>query len=401
MMRLRPIRRRINREGPTGWSLTLGPRMSPGPRSARRRSRRQNESATLPRRPRQTSSSQRPTRAPRSLGVAAPLPQRASWRVAASILQNPTEQRRALQSLEDARFAASSQGPRKARRRTLERLAAAASFELFPPTIEKIRHLAAALRASGYKSARNYLSEYRTDGERLGFKLGVRAERELSDILRAVSRGTGPTRQSRAARPEEAIHIPSAWFRSQVLVACWWLLRELEARSVKVTDVTLGTKCRSATLRLPCSKTDTRGVGVERTLLCSCKVSPSEYARTLCPAHACKALLRRARNLRSEFLFSDEAGNPWGARCFGRAVGSHLGPVARREVGWSWGGHSCRRGGAQFLARTGASLATIQWMGRWGSDAVLRYLQEGAQQDESIAMAAIANLSVHVTPRSQ
>ena len=43
-------------------------------------------------------------------------------------------------------------------------------------------------------------------------------------------------------------------------------------------------------------------------------------------------------------------------------------------------GHFLRRSGAKALARLGVPLAKIQWLGRWGSSAVLAYVEEAAEE---------------------
>ena len=43
-------------------------------------------------------------------------------------------------------------------------------------------------------------------------------------------------------------------------------------------------------------------------------------------------------------------------------------------------GHFMRRSGAKDLARRGFPLARIQWLGRWGSAAVLTYVEEAAEE---------------------
>ena len=43
-------------------------------------------------------------------------------------------------------------------------------------------------------------------------------------------------------------------------------------------------------------------------------------------------------------------------------------------------GHFMRRSGAKAWARSGFSLATVQWLGRWGSSAVMLYVEEAAEE---------------------
>ena len=47
--------------------------------------------------------------------------------------------------------------------------------------------------------------------------------------------------------------------------------------------------------------------------------------------------------------------------------------------------HTCRVSGAQFLTRLGYSLEAVQLIGRWGSDAIKRYIQEAPLQLQHVA----------------
>ena len=58
-----------------------------------------------------------------------------------------------------------------------------------------------------------------------------------------------------------------------------------------------------------------------------------------------------------------------------------------------WGGHSCRRGGAQFYHRMGIHLSVIKYMGRWGSNAVLRYIEEVEVVPEELAPRVVRRLA--------
>ena len=111
----------------------------------------------------------------------------------------------------------------------------------------------------------------------------------------------------------------------------------------------------------------------------------------ICPAHA---VASQARWLKSAFperfaggwpdldlpLFPDERGQA----CTKQAVTATIQHAARLlgleahgpagEVRWT--GHSLRVTGAQGLARAGFDVWAIQLLGRWGSDAVLRYTRE-------------------------
>ena len=50
-------------------------------------------------------------------------------------------------------------------------------------------------------------------------------------------------------------------------------------------------------------------------------------------------------------------------------------PVNSDNGAKAWGGHAARRGGAQFLARSGVEVWRIQALARHSSDAILLYIE--------------------------
>ena len=84
----------------------------------------------------------------------------------------------------------------------------------------------------------------------------------------------------------------------------------------------------------------------------------------------------------SDLLFPDTFGRPCRpdavASCWNLIVGEHvtddLGQPSQRRLSK----HSARRAGAQLLVRRGRPLAEVQYMGRWGSQTVERYVAEAA-----------------------
>ena len=198
------------------------------------------------------------------------------------------------------------------------------------------------------------------------------------------------------------MRIDVPWVRDALLVACWWLLRGAELRALKRADVSFSDDRQEATVRLPVSKTDQEGKGAERTLRCTCAIARGASKwRALCPTHACWRLWRRARATGAEWLTCQDDGSRLSERGLARAVETHLGPIARQGALQQWGGHSCRRGGAQFLARMGVPYATIMWMGRWGSDTVLRYIREAEPDNEELAPDAVRALMVREQRRGR
>ena len=98
----------------------------------------------------------------------------------------------------------------------------------YPASADIVRAVAASLKRAGYKSARNYLSEYQAENARRGHRAPVGVAMAFRDARRAVSRDTGPTLRSRAARPEDIVRMSKGPLRDTLLVGRWWLLREYE-----------------------------------------------------------------------------------------------------------------------------------------------------------------------------
>ena len=309
-------------------------------------------------------------------------------KAAKEVAASPDRLRAAVQELHGARLARSSVGPRRSILRTLKALAEGAGFRLFPASSAKIAKIGAALKAARYRAARNYLNTYKLENVRRGHVLSHRAVQLFRDTVRACQRDVAPVARSRAVRPEDLGPLRPKWLRDALVVSCWWLLRESEIRSVKTEDVSFSGDKREVSLLLPRSKTDQEGRGVERNLKCAC-TSEDRAVAWLCPTHACTRLVARARECGSPWLMGDASGARWRAGGWARALSEHLSPLTPYESGRSWGGHSCRRGGAQFLARRGCPVGTIKWLGRWGSDAVLKYIEELEQPDAEVAAKAL------------
>ena len=172
------------------------------------------------------------------------------------------------------------------------------------------------------------------------------------------------------------------------LVACWWLLREVELAGLALHVSHVSCDEGRTTLHLPMSKADTGGLGKSRTLRCICHITalgdggvPGGAVCASCTAQAQVALMERACG----FTARDERAKlvPLFPCSLGRAC-SKDGAVASWQAlaGKNSGdhdqvsGHSARRSGAKLLARCGWAAWQIQFWGRWGSDAVRAYTEE-------------------------
>ena len=306
---------------------------------------------------------------------------------------SPARRESARAALRDAVHARSAQAPRASRDATLRAVAQAAGVPLFPPAPSSVATVAAALKAAGYKSAPLYLSQWKVEARRRGYALCPATRQAFADAARATSRDTHPTQRSRALRPEDAARVRDPVVRDSLLVCCWWMLREAEARALSRKDIALDLRRRTASLRLATSKAGPEGRGATRTLQCTCKAHEDAKWRTLCPFHACARLLSASRERRCEGAMPGPSGARWKKGHLARLVRQWVRATALGgEATSRWGGHSCRRGGAQFFHRMGVPLSATKHMGRWGSDAIYRYLEELEVDTEGVAPSAIREL---------
>ena len=173
-----------------------------------------------------------------------------------------------------------------------------------------------------------------------------------------------------------------------------FLFREVELAHLNVHAETLqiDEETGNATLRISASKTDPAGRGCSRTLACRC----SSTRLPSCPACSARVLLDLALEVWTGSRWDDDAkafplvgtmANPAVAvskaemQMAAQADATHLRDmellkVEPRDVT----GHFLRRSGAKALARVGVPLAKVQWLGRWGSAAVLAYVEEAAEE---------------------
>ena len=191
---------------------------------------------------------------------------------------------------------------------------------------------------------------------------------------------------------------------NMVVLACWFMLRGLEIASAILEDVTFDHNAKVVTWKLPVHKTDTTGKGTRRSHKCLC---PSEgHISPICPYHAAlfqKEELRKHRwtcattpfFANSQGLELSKAAVAW------TAVMAALYLQQSDIEQWnfnqlqSWAEHAFRVSGAQMLARANLELYLIQLLGRWGSRAIERYVQEAPLADVSKAAIAVAKLAAN------
>jgi hypothetical protein len=283
----------------------------------------------------------------------------------------------------------------------------------FPVTPSKLALAAALLRKGGYRSAPMYLGALKREHISLGNAWSDELALEQRDCLRAVLRGIGPparaapfdlhaVAQLDAERVQELVdvHGPVA-AKSTVLIASWWMLREIELAAANVGQITFQVQegtCGTATFNLPVSKSDVQALGKFRTHVCTC---PSP----LCPVKAARSVVAAARTTWATTIFGETGEfsqfplvpDFLGGRVTKRAMTAAFIVVAKAsgmQEGQRITGHSPRVTGAQLMALAGISEWRIQVFGRWGSSAVLGYLRDTII---SGAAGALAQEVVHAT----
>ena len=195
-------------------------------------------------------------------------PGRLAWaRGSRPSLATEAERQRALEELERGFYAESSAPAVRARRRCIKALLAPWSMSPYPATADKLRCLAAGLKAGRYRSAASLLSQYKVDAERAGESWSSAMLRLYADVGRSCRRGQGPALQS-AALPFEKLHLlppgPQPWCqggplgpRNFIVAGSWWMLREVEAATARAHLARIDrTSVPTASLQLPATKAD-------------------------------------------------------------------------------------------------------------------------------------------------
>ena len=317
-------------------------------------------------------------------------------------LATVAEREGAMKALEDDVHAASSRKAVDMKMRTISAALARWAIPLYPPTILSIKALGATLKKGGYRSAESYLLLYKGACERRGFPYTADLVRTHRDCVRSCVRGLGGATKALALPfdkfGELDLESDEPWTSggpigpSCALVAgAWFLMREVELSTTRAALVKLvGEKEENfaVTWSLPASKTDAQALGAMRTHGCACSSTSSAG----CAYHAVKAQLSRLRRyFPSRFseagvvdvdlpLFPDMDGNAVSKEAMSSTIvagAKKLGAQIETADGSARvSGHSLRMTGAQGFARWGIDTWAIQLLGRWGSNAVLDYIQE-------------------------
>ena len=322
------------------------------------------------------------------------------------------------------KFAASSRGPRESRWRVWCSMAGQRGL----PTTELVDKVGALFKAARYRSAAQYYSVAKGYHKQAGYA--------VSQALRSINRGIGPSsakldipleRMGRAFSCEMeaafvALRVPQdqrLWFPGDaVIVASWFLLRGVEMANLRCEHVSF-TRAGEVKLYLPISKTDPTARGCHRSHMCICsrQHSPtcpvqSDTHLLFTPAQQCScdsgrhplcayhAALRVSISLRRQGAWSpttvflgrgtDEMPSKQQVVFLARAAAWVLCKADMHE----WPPlRSCVVGpSTRFVWQARRCSLGPAWMfllGRWGSAAVFRYIQEAALAEPGRAADAV------------
>ena len=298
-------------------------------------------------------------------------------------------------------YAPSCQDSRQSVWKTWCTIAQAWNLLPVPLTEELVLAVGASLKHGGYRASKNYFSRAQQEHREVcGTEVPPKITALIAKITRSINRGIGPT-AFKDSFELELFHSPlpsdeadpGVWYlhtdaaRDITTICSWWLLRGIEAAGAKMRDVwRQATSIANTTyFTLPIQKNDTTGMCVSRGHNCVCERS---HTNPVCP-HC--AMVRHEKRVRSLFPRSDtvpfipepDGSHPSKAniiQIFRRAIQSTGTQLLRPGPGGTqanrFSEHVCRVSGAQFLTRLGYSIEAVQLIGRWGSDAIKRYIQD-------------------------
>ena len=309
---------------------------------------------------------------------------RGSVEKAIRLVKRPVEFKKAKEAFVKKFLAANTRASRNSKRsKIMEITEALGCMAVFPLTRDTITLVGTALDEAKLQSGDQYINELKLMHVEEGHDWNAPLERQLALVKRALKRHRGPEQRANEVKPEDLSaltwearstryrgHQRPAW---SYAFACVWMLRAAEAVKVKVKHLRLDHLTKTVSLVIPFSKTDQRGKGVTRTLTCMCWEGQCE--RWCAWGLAVRSLAEHTKSDGEALLFL-------GVLKKGKAAVSKAQMVNgwTRDVSDRITGHSARRSGAMHYTREGLDVATIGFLGRWKSSAILRYVEEALSQ---------------------
>ena len=300
-----------------------------------------------------------------------------------------------LAAIDSNLLAQSTRRAMESRVKMLTALADRGNFPLFPLDAQKLQLIAGALRIGGYRSAGLYLDAALWHQEhRLRVPVSADLRRAAKSITKAALRGLPGSRLKQAFDLADLAtlverDVVAGSFDMNILphavdivvLATWFMLREIEIAGARVKDVEVTPAAVS--LDIPLHKTAQGGQQelTRRSFRCVC----STAAQPLCPRCAADRHVRRLdRAEPGAYLFPGAGGQQRTkletAELFNMVLSAAGFQTIYTDTAghkrFIFGGHAARVAGATFLALRGVPVAIIQLIGRWSSTAVERYTQQ-------------------------
>ncbi len=312
-----------------------------------------------------------------------------------------------------------------------------AIFEIpmYPITMAKMELLAGELTLRNMKDPQQYIGAVLTVAEMDGETITQDLRAQLRHLYRGLARDRGP---AEAMRPltiemlrELREHVRSAsqaWAWLVFVVCFFWLLRPNELYNLLDSDVVFHDDDQ-VSIRLNKSKTDPTAAGAVRRIRCMCHLLDEDPNRAdglvLCPWHAARQLKRLAgaglpkpgdttgfyevydysrrttvRRTVEQNEYAAVADPPFLRAPVGRPLDKKeivtafyqlldAAGIENRVEGRDrnlYASHSCRRGGAQCMARGGMTIEEIAKWGRWSYNCVMRYVEEALFESTLIGL---------------
>ena len=327
---------------------------------------------------------------------------------AARAAAEPAVQQEALAALQRDMYARTSSGPADSRRATWTRLAAAWGLPPIPLTVTLVHRVGASMKRGGYRSAEQYFSTARLwHIQETNQEVPPAVALAIRQTCRSILRGLGGPARKDAFRLEGLAAAKLQFPGSTVVQAgsvadplrmavlgSWFLCRGIELQCARTEHVSVTVCPPQVSWLLPASKTDTAAAGVTRVHGCCCHGGDG----ALCPVHIMIQVLNRLPEggATPGPLFPVTSGKAPSSAAIAEAIRSAAAACGEQltaprpdgGIRQRFGEHALRVSGAQFFTRWRLALYEIQLLGRWGSSAFERYVQE----------APLCRLALGMTP---
>ena len=276
------------------------------------------------------------------------------------------------------------------------------SWAAFPLTPEKIEGVGSLMKASGYRSADNYMSAAKEEHISLGYSWTEQLAQAALRFHLSTSRGLGPSKQSEPLDFKMCVKLALSddppfiggpiGIMNLIVLFTYFLLREIEGALARWSDVHLNLVACTVTWRLPVSKTDPAAKGCERTWGCLC--GPHCVA---CPFHAAlaqndllsKKFPQHVTDKDIPFFPTAEATTVTAENMVKTVefLADKTGQPLKTKSGVNrFGKHSWRSTGAVWLTAMRLEMFRIQLLARWSHRVIIYYAR----------LAPLTGLTEHV-----